>query len=53
MAYSVAQRTREIGIRVALGATQAAIGKSVVLRGVLLAFAGAALGLGGATGERD
>jgi len=48
MAYSVAQRTREIGIRVALGATQAAIGKSVVMRGVLLAFVGAALGLGGA-----
>ena len=48
MAYSVAQRTREIGIRIALGATQATIGKSVVLRGVLLAFVGAAVGLGGA-----
>jgi putative ABC transport system permease protein len=48
MAYSVAQRTREIGIRIALGATQATIGKSVVMRGVLLAFFGAALGLGGA-----
>jgi putative ABC transport system permease protein len=48
MAYSVAQRTREIGIRVALGATQGRIAKAVVLRGVLLAFIGAAIGLGGA-----
>ena len=48
MAYSVAQRTREIGIRVALGATQGRIAKSVVVRGVLLATVGAAVGLGGA-----
>jgi putative ABC transport system permease protein len=48
MAYSVAQRTREIGIRVALGATQGRIAKSVVVRGVVLAAVGAAVGLGGA-----
>ena len=48
MAYSVAQRTREIGIRIALGATQRMIAKAVVLRGVMLALVGAAVGLGGA-----
>jgi ABC-type antimicrobial peptide transport system permease subunit len=48
MAYSVAQRTREIGIRVALGATQGRIAKSVVVRGVVLATVGAVAGLGGA-----
>jgi putative ABC transport system permease protein len=48
MAYSVAQRTREIGIRMALGATQSVIARSVVTRGVALAAVGAVLGLGGA-----
>ncbi len=48
MAYAVAQRTREIGIRVALGATNARIARSVVGRGVLLAALGMAVGLVGA-----
>ncbi|MDB4875759.1 MAG: permease [Gemmatimonadetes bacterium] len=48
MAYSVAQRTREIGIRVALGAPRGAVARMVVARGVILACIGAALGLGGA-----
>jgi putative ABC transport system permease protein len=48
MAYSVTQQTREIGIRIALGATQRAIAKAVVLRGVLLALMGAGMGLAGA-----
>ena len=48
MAYSVAQRTREIGIRMALGATQGVIARSVIVRGVMLAVVGALLGLGGA-----
>jgi putative ABC transport system permease protein len=45
MAFAVAQRTREIGIRVALGASMAQIGRAVVVRGVGLAVAGAAIGV--------
>ena len=45
MAYAVAQRTREIGIRMALGATRNVIARSVVGRGALLGIGGAALGL--------
>ncbi|MGH7690187.1 MAG: FtsX-like permease family protein, partial [Gemmatimonadaceae bacterium] len=48
MAYAVAQRTREIGIRVALGATNARIARSVVGRGLLLSVLGMAAGLLGA-----
>ncbi len=46
LAYAVIQRTREIGIRVALGAQRSAIAQIVVLRGLTLALAGTALGLG-------
>ena len=45
MAYAVAAETREIGIRVALGASAARIGRSVIARGTLLAIAGGILGL--------
>jgi predicted permease len=48
MAYSVVQRTREIGIRVALGATHGAIARTVLARGATLAALGAVLGLAGA-----
>jgi putative ABC transport system permease protein len=48
MAYSVIQRTREIGIRVALGAQRPAIARIVMLRGLALTLGGAALGLVGA-----
>jgi len=48
MAYSVVERTREIGIRVALGATGATIARTIVVRGVVLAMLGAMLGLVGA-----
>jgi putative ABC transport system permease protein len=45
MAYTVAERTREIGIRVALGAPRARIARAVIARGVAVAIAGAAAGL--------
>jgi putative ABC transport system permease protein len=48
ISYSVAQRTREMGIRLALGADRKAILKMVVENGTLLACGGAVLGLGAA-----
>jgi len=45
VAYSVAQRTREFGIRLALGATRGNILRSVVGGGTLLAGAGIVAGL--------
>jgi hypothetical protein len=46
LGYAVAQRTREIGIRVALGATRTRIARSVIVGGIGLAISGAAVGLG-------
>jgi len=45
IAYSVAQRTREIGIRVALGATGADVVAMVVRRGLVLGALGGGAGL--------
>jgi ABC-type antimicrobial peptide transport system permease subunit len=45
LAYSVAQRTREIGIRLALGAPRARILRDVLLGGVSLALLGIAIGV--------
>jgi ABC-type antimicrobial peptide transport system permease subunit len=44
MSYSVAQRTREIAIRMALGATQSVILRRSVGQGMLLAATGIAIG---------
>ena len=46
--YAVAQRTQEIGIRMALGAQMSDVLKLVLRNGMSLAFIGAAIGLGGA-----
>jgi predicted permease len=48
LAYLVAQGTRELGIRLALGATPSALARLVVWQGMSVAFAGVALGLAGA-----
>ncbi len=45
MAYSVARRTREIGVRVALGASRRTVLAMVLKRAVVLLAAGLALGL--------
>jgi ABC-type antimicrobial peptide transport system permease subunit len=48
IAYSVTQRTREIGIRVALGASSSAILRWVLREGMILTIAGVGVGLLGA-----
>jgi ABC-type antimicrobial peptide transport system permease subunit len=48
LAYSVARRTKEIGIRVALGADKSTIERLVLSQGLTLALLGTALGLVGA-----
>jgi len=50
MAYSVEQRTQEMGIRMALGADRSTIRKLVVWQGMRLALVGVVLGIGAAFG---
>jgi putative ABC transport system permease protein len=50
MAYSVAQRTQEIGIRLALGAGSSGVRRMVVGQGMRLALAGVVIGLAAAFG---
>jgi putative ABC transport system permease protein len=48
LSFAVAQRTREIGLRMALGADRAGVLRAVVLEGMTTVLAGAAGGLFGA-----
>jgi len=48
ISYSVAQRAREFGIRMAMGAAPGAVVRMVVREGLVLAAAGAAIGAGAA-----
>lgn len=45
MAYSVAQRTRELGLRIALGASRGRVLQLVLVHGVRLTLVGVAIGL--------
>ena len=50
IAYAVAQRTQELGIRVALGATSSGILRLVIGNGLALTAAGVLIGLAGSVG---
>jgi len=50
LSYEVARRTRELGIRVALGARNRDLSRLVIGQGILLALIGAAIGIAAAVG---
>ncbi len=47
LAYTVSQRTREIGIRMALGAEPTFVRQMILRQGIVLVLAGLAIGIGG------
>ena len=49
MAYTVAQESRDIGVRIALGASRSNVMRGVITRGATLALTGVVVGLGGAS----
>jgi putative ABC transport system permease protein len=50
IAYSVARRTREIGLRMSVGADRASVFRLVVRQGLFFSFVGAAIGVMAAAG---
>jgi ABC-type antimicrobial peptide transport system permease subunit len=48
LSYVAAQRTPEMGVRLALGADGSTVGKIILAQGMVMAAIGVALGLGGA-----
>jgi ABC-type antimicrobial peptide transport system permease subunit len=50
MAYTVSQRRREIGIRMAIGAASGDVVGMIMKQGLTLVIVGAAIGVGGALG---
>jgi putative ABC transport system permease protein len=50
LSYSVSQRTQEVGLRLALGATQGQVLRLIVWQGMSLTLAGVAIGIAAALG---
>jgi len=48
MAFTVSERTQEIGIRMALGASRGNVARLIVRQGAMLALIGLGIGVGGA-----